>query len=178
MPTLRAARVAAFALALATVVAAPGSAAAQSQGVSRAPTPARLSVRDLARLRWIVGDWRGIGADGTPQAAFFERYRFADDSTLLVESFSDSTWRTITETARWELRRGRLGNRGPGAQWVAVRLDADAVEFAPVARARNSFRWARAGGDRVRPALWRATISWTDAAGTTQRRTYRMERVR
>ena len=177
MSSFRASRAVLFALALAT--AAPAVVGAQPPRTPRAPTAARLSVRDLARLRWIVGDWRGMGADGTSQAPFFERYRFADDSTLLVESFADSTWRTVTETARWELRGGRLANAGTGAQWMAVRLDARAVDFAPVARARNSFRWARVNGDKAaRAAEWRATISWSDAAGAPQQRVYRMERVR
>ena len=175
MPTFRAVRTAAVALAFAVVAPAPALAQAAAP---QPPAPARLTVRDLARLRWIVGDWRGTGIDGTTQAPFFERYRFADDSTLLVESFSDSAFRTLAETSRWELRGGRLTNAGAGAQWIATRLDARAAEFAPLARARNSFRWARESGSAASPAEWRATISWSDAAGTTQRRSYRMERVR
>lgn len=166
-----------LALAAALALLAPATLRAQAGSPSQ-PAAARLSTRDLARLRWIVGDWRGTGVDGTTQASFFERYRFADDSTLLVETFSDSTWRTLTETSRWELRGGRLTNTGTGARWIAVKLDERAVDFAPLARARNSFRWARVAGDRGRPAEWRATISWTDAAGTRQQRFYRMERVR
>jgi hypothetical protein len=173
MPYLRAFRPAALAIALA--VLAPAVVHAQVNG---APAAARLTARDLARLQWIVGDWRGTGIDGTSQAPFFERYRFANDSTLLVESFADSTWRAPTETTRWELRGGRLTNPGTGAQWIASRLDARSIEFAPLARARNSFRWARLGSDRGRAREWRATVSWTDAAGTRQQRVYRMERVR
>jgi hypothetical protein len=172
MQPLHAFRAVAFAAALSCL--APAVVLAQG---STSSAWARLTARDLARLQWIVGDWRGTGVDGTSQAPFYERYRFADDSTLVVESFADSTWRAPTETTRWELRRGRLTNPGRGAQWIASRLDARSIEFAPLARARNSFRWARVG-DRGKPAEWRATISWTDASGTRQRRVYRMERVR
>ena len=153
-------------------------AAARAQGARTAAVPARLTTRDLARLRWIVGDWRGVGVDGTAQPAFYERYRFADDSTLLVESFDDSTWTRPSETTRYALRGGRFGNISAGAQWVAVGIDSLGVDFAPVARARNVFRWSRAPGDRARPREWRATITWSDAAGTVQHRYYRMQRVR
>ena len=175
MPSLRAFRPVALAVAVLVGVLAPARVLAQGTGT---PAAARLAVGDLARLQWIVGDWRGIGIDGTLQAPFYERYRFADDSTLLVESFADSSWQAPTETTRWELRGGRLANPGPGAQWIAVRLDARSIEFAPLARARNGFRWARLGSAGGPAQEWRATISWSDAAGTRQQRAYRMERVR
>src|SRR5690349_7434643 len=136
---------------------APTPLAAQAATV---PAAARLATRDLAKLRWIVGDWRGTGVDGTAQPPFFERYRFADDSTLLVESFEDSTWSRVSETTRYELRGGRFGNVGTGARCVAVAIDSLGASFAPVAKARNTFRWARDAGAGRRPREWRATISW------------------
>jgi hypothetical protein len=154
------------------------SARAQSADAPAAPTAARLTTRDLARLRWIVGDWRGTGVDGTTQAPFYERYRFADDSTLLVESFDDSTWRAPSEVTRYELRATHLGNDGSGARWVAVGIDSLGVDFAPVARARNTFRWGRAAGSGRRPAQWHATIAWIAKGGARAQRHYRMERVR
>ena len=158
-------------------LAATASAGAQSAGAPPARTAARLTSRDLARLRWIVGDWRGTGVDGTNQAPFFERYRFADDSTLLVESFDDSTWRAPSEVTRYELRATFFGNDGTGARWVAVGIDSLGVDFAPVARARNIFRWGRAAGSGRRPAEWRATIAWVGKGGVREQRHYRMERV-
>jgi hypothetical protein len=169
-------------LALLSLLAlAPRAGVAQSSPppqAAKAPQPARLTTRQLAQLRWIVGDWRGSGTNGTVQSPFYERYRFVDDSTLLVESFADSTFGLVTETARWELRGGRLANAGTGAQWVAVRLDSRGADFAPVARARNTFRWARAQGAGARPAEWRATISPTENAAASAQKHYRMQRVR
>jgi hypothetical protein len=159
----------AYIAALTLAVIAPRDGSAQA--------PARVTVRALARLRWIVGDWRGTGTGGTTQAPFFERYRFADDSTLVVESYADSTWQTISETAQYELRGGRFGNPGPGAQWVAVRVDSVGVDFAPVAIAQNAFRWERAPGSGTRPDEWRATITPIDPTGPTPPRQYLMERV-
>lgn len=131
---------------------------------------ARLSVRDLRRLRWIEGSWRGSG-DG--QAPFYERYRFADDSTLVVDSFADSTLATVSESTRFELRGGRLGNPG-AARWVASRLDGRAVDFVPVAGARNTFTWRYDSPDQ-----WTALLHWP-ASDTRPARdpTYTMVRVR
>ena len=170
----------AFAVAFAVAFASPFvfPAAARAQGTRTAPVPARLTTRDLARLRWIVGDWRGVGVDGTKQPAFYERYRFADDSTLLVESFDDSTWTRASETTRYQLRGGRFANAGTGAQWVAIAIDSVGVDFAPVARARNGFRSSRSAGTGPRPREWRATITWPHAFGAGQDRFYRMQRVR
>ena len=142
---------------LAPLAGAPFAAGAQPAAAP--PAAARVTVRQLAQLRWLAGDWRGAGTAGTTQAPFYERYRFVDDSTLTVETFADSTWRTVSETSRWELRGGRLGNVGDGARWVATRVDSLGAEFAPTARARNTFRWARAPRSGRRPATWQATIT-------------------
>jgi hypothetical protein len=137
-----------------------------------APEALRLTPKSFARLRWIEGTWRGAGTHGTTQAPFFERYRFADDSTLLVDAFPDSTLAKVSETTRFELRGGRLGNTGEGARWVAVRLDGEHVLFAPVARARNEFTWRREAKNR-----WLATITVRRPDGTVQERFYEMTRL-
>ncbi|HET7457295.1 MAG TPA: hypothetical protein VFJ74_06550 [Gemmatimonadaceae bacterium] len=135
-----------------------------------------LTPADLAHLRWIEGTWRGSGSG---QAPFYERYRFADDSTLVVESFADSTLGRVTDVTRFELRGGTLASTPnepkPGAaRWVASRFAADsAVTFAPLARARNSFTWRRDSAD-----AWTATLEWpaTPGAAEARRRVYEMRR--
>ena len=138
---------------------------------SCAERPATLRAADLRALRWIAGTWRGSG-DG--QAPFYERYRFLDDSTLLVESFKDSTLADVSESTRYELRGGRLANAVPESapQWVAVRLASGAITFAPVRRARNRFTWRPESRD-----VWIAELAWpaTNAA-PARTRTYRMVR--
>jgi hypothetical protein len=133
----------------------------------------RLRVSDLRALRWIAGTWRGSG-DG--QAAFYERYRFLDDSTLLVESFRDSTLASVTESTRYELRAGRFSNAVPDGgnapQWVAERLERGAITFAPGRRASNYFTWRPASANE-----WAADLVWPATRGASPRtRTYRMER--
>lgn len=135
--------------------------------------PATVRSADLRTLRWIAGTWRGSG-DG--QAPFYERYRFVDDSTLLMESFKDSTLAQVAESSRYELRGGRFANAAASdaAQWVAVRLANGAITFSPVRRARNRFTWRPVSANE-----WSAELSWpaTDASGAGARtRTYRMVR--
>lgn len=138
---------------------------------------AQLGRDDVARLRWIEGDWRGVGAAGTEQAPFFERYSFPDDTTLLVETFEDSTWADVSRTQRYTLAHGRFGNAGAGERWVATHVDSVSAEFAPVARTSTYFRWVREPGTGSRPEAWGASIWWDDASGTRQRRNYLMTRV-
>jgi len=133
-----------------------------------APAPAVLNAGALAKLRWIVGTWRGTGTD---VPAFYERYRLVDDSTLEVETFADSTLARVTETSRYELRGGRLANIGTGPRWVAVRLDDSLAAFVPLERARNRFEWRRGTAD-----AWTAVIAWPTAQGPRER-VYRLTRM-
>jgi hypothetical protein len=130
--------------------------------------PARVSLAELRQLRWIEGTWRGSGSG---QAPFYERYRFVDDSTLMVDSFADSTLAAVTESAPFELRGGRLSSGG--GRWVASQLTRRWVTFIPV-RARNLFTWRYDS-----PDSWTALLAWP-ATDTQPARmaTYRMERIR
>ena len=115
---------------------------------------ARVSKEQLARLRWLSGHWVGRGTDGTEQAPFYERYRFFNDSLLIVDSFTDSTFTKVAETARYVLSGTRFGKEGNGPRWVASRIDSISILFAPVTGARNGFKWERTGP----MAAWTATI--------------------
>ena len=53
------------------------------------PPAATVSVANLSALRWIQGSWRAERTLGG-QTLFFERYTFADESTLVVESYAVS----------------------------------------------------------------------------------------
>ena len=117
-----------------------------------------LTGREVARLRWIEGTWRGTGDVDAP---FYERYRFENDSTL-VEHGLDSTLTVMQDTSRFELTNGRFGN----ARWRATVLAADSVVFAREGTAGQSFRWRRDGAD-----AWTAVI--VSPAG---QHTYHMER--
>jgi hypothetical protein len=132
--------------------------------------PKKVSAQELARLRWIEGTWKGTGDVEKP---FYERYYFENDTTLAVESYSDETLSKVSDVTRFQLKDGEFGNVGEGAHWAATELDESSITFAPVAKARNSFRWQRESKD-----LWKAVLDWPAADGKPARqRVYRMERL-
>jgi hypothetical protein len=155
------------------------AAAPAAAGVSvHAPTPPVVG-RDLRPLQWIVGEWRGTGA---AQAPFYERYRLADDSTLIGESFTDSTFATVGETTRYQLRSGALTSvpgatgepDGKAVRWYASALADDSVRFEPLANARNSFVWRGVGSDE-----WSAVLTWPATSARPARPVlYTMRRVK
>lgn len=145
------------------------SASTVQEGQSQ-PTPKRISTSDLKRLRWIEGAWRGTGDVEKP---FFERYHFENNSTLVVESFTDETLSKVDEVTRFELRDGQFGNWGEGARWVATELDDNSITFSPVARARNTFRWERQSEN-----IWKAVLVWSANGNTpAKQKVYQMERL-
>jgi hypothetical protein len=146
------------------------NASAQGQSQAAAPVPKRISAGKLKKLRWIEGSWRGTGDVEKP---FYERYRFENESTLVVESFDDETLGKITDVTRFVLKDGIFGNAGEGARWAATELKDDSVFFEPVVKARNSFRWQRESKD-----VWKATLNWPALGDKPARvRVYRMERI-
>ncbi|MCA1557167.1 MAG: hypothetical protein LC731_01350 [Acidobacteria bacterium] len=138
-------------------------------GTAQTVKPKTIKTSELAKLRWIEGTWRGTGDVDKP---FFERYYFENDSTLVVESYTDETLSKVSDVTKFELKDGQFGNGGEGARWAATELDDNAVTFSPIARARNTFRWQRESKD-----LWKAVLDWPAADGKPARqRVYRMER--
>ena len=121
-----------------------------AQATPTPATPAKLTAEDLKKLRWIEGTWRGTGVN---QAAFFERYRWENDTTLAVDSFENEKLEKVTDTTRFELRGAEFGGGSQGALYVATALDDNAITFAPVVKARNWFVWKRESKD-----AWTAII--------------------
>ena len=111
---------------------------ASSQPTPTPATPAKLTAEDLKKLRWIEGTWRGTGVN---QPAFFERYRWENDTTLAVDSFENEKLEKVTDTTKFELKDGEFGGGSEGARYVATALDENAITFAPVVKARNWFVW-------------------------------------
>src|SRR5262245_23330336 len=52
------------------------------------PAPMTVSVAQFQQMRWLEGSWRGSGGGID---AFFEGYRFVDDSTIRSFEYPDST---------------------------------------------------------------------------------------
>ena len=156
-------------LSLAVLARAQSGNSSQDAASMRKPTPKKINPADLAKLRWIEGTWRGTGDVKTP---FYERYRFENESTLLVESFDDEKVNKVTDVTRFELKDGQFGNPGEGSRWVATELSKGSVTFEPVIRARNTFRWQKESEN-----VWKAILDWpaTESAPARQK-VYKMER--
>jgi len=134
------------------------------------PILKNITPADLARLRWIEGSWRGTGDIDKP---FYERYKFENETTLLVESFDDDKFGTASDATRYVLKDGEFGSNNPdGSRAAASAIDANSITFEPVAKARNAFRFERESDN-----AWKATLTWpaTDKAPAGQR-IYKMER--
>lgn len=142
---------------------APASAATPAPS----PIPKQITPADLAKLRWIEGSWRGTGGGVPP---FFERYKFENDSTLMVESFEDEALSKVSDVSRFELKDGHFGGSDGDSGSVATALDDNSITFAPTGKSRNSFRF-----QRVSDNSWKAILNWTDN-GVAKERVYEMER--
>lgn len=147
------------------ITACAGGASSPQPTVFQKPVPKIISTSDLARLRWIEGSWRGTGDIDKP---FYERYRFENDTTLVMEELADETLSKVNDTTRYELKDGHFSN----GRYVATALEDKSITFEPVANGQNSFRW-----ERESDHSWKATLWWpaTNNAAAGQR-VYVLER--
>jgi hypothetical protein len=140
------------------------SGSSQQSTATATPAPAKITADDLQKLRWIEGTWRGSGYE-TP---FFERYRFENDDTLIVETLADESVSKVTDTSRFVLKAGQFGSEGA----VATELTDTFIVFSPLKPGQNTFRFERESADS-----WKAVLTWPKsekrAAGE---RVYHMQR--
>jgi hypothetical protein len=146
-----------------------GACRSSSPTNQQSPQPKTLTAADLTKLRWIEGSWRGTGDTDKP---FYERYKFENDTTLVVEGIADEKFEKVNDVSRFELKDGVFGKSRGESGSVAVAFDENSITFAPLGKARNSFRFQRETADS-----WKAILTWKEADGTPRERVYRMERV-
>lgn len=132
------------------------------------PTPKEITPADLAKLRWIEGTWRGTGGGVSP---FYERYKFENETTLVVETLADETLAKVEDVSRFELKDGHFGHSEGESGSVAIALDDNSISFAPYGKPANSFRFQRESENS-----WKAILNWTDKTGAAKERVYNMER--
>jgi hypothetical protein len=114
----------------------------------------------LASLRCLDGRWRGSGGG---YAAFFEEYRFVDDSTLEQRTFADSTFTVTSDSSVIEARGGQVTKRrGNALQHVLVRVTGDTLRFERPAGSHTGFTWVRQSAD-----AWRAYLDGRAGAAPT-----------
>jgi hypothetical protein len=148
----------------------PGNVAqkASTSAPSPSPSPKQITTAELAKLRWIEGSWRGTGGGVPP---FYERYKFENDSTLVVEGLADETLSKVNDVSRFELKDGHFGSGTDDSGSVAIALDDNSITFAPLGKG-NFFRFQRESDNS-----WKAILNWTDKTGAPKERIYLMERI-
>lgn len=127
-----------------------------------------VSAAQFQQLRWLEGTWRGTGGGIN---AFFEGYRWVDDSTIRKVDFADSTVAVVTDSGDIALRSNRVRSVSSTRSWVVVALDSTSVRFAPERNASNGFEWRRSA-----LGTWTARLTW-DSAGVAKERVYEMRAI-
>jgi hypothetical protein len=123
-----------------------------------------LKQSDLDRLKWIVGDWRGLDGD----KPFYERYRM-EEGALVVESYEDDMFSKLSDTTRYALTNGQITN----GSYAVREITDDSISFVPVGKAANTFTLKQTGD-----ATWTATLDWPATSDKPARqKVYKMERV-
>ena len=102
---------------------------------------------------------------------FYERYKFENDSTLVVETLTDETLTKVSDVSRFELKDGHFGSGTEDSGSVATALDNNSITFEPLGKSRNSFRFQRESDNS-----WKAVLNWIDQNGAAKERIYLMER--
>jgi len=127
-----------------------------------------VTLAQFRQLSWLEGAWRGSGGSFP---AFYEEYRAVDDSTIQMRAFSDSTFLTVTDSSRIELRGGSVASRRPQRVSVAILVRPDRIHFQREGRPEAGFTFSRDSGDQ-----WTATLHSPVAGG--RETVYVMRRLR
>lgn len=126
-------------------------AAVPAQGRGQATAPGTVSLEQFQQLSWLVGRWRGSGRF---VAAFYEQYRFRNDSTIAMTAYTDSTFQIETaDSSVIEWRNGHVRSR-------TARATNEVIDFAPT-RIRFRRVGATDGGtqfERLSATAWTATV--------------------
>ena len=138
--------------------------------VRDAVVPYRMDRAQLAEWRWLEGHWRGTGSN---VPAFYERYSFPTDSTMVSVSYRDSTMTSIADSSIYVLSDGQFAKTGDGPLWVLGAMGGDSLRFEPLARASNSFTWRRVSADE-----WTAILGPAGGGNAAPAIVYTMKRVK
>jgi len=146
-----------------------GSAMPHLAQAQRGQPRTAFAVSDFAKLRFVEGIWTGT-APG--ERTYYERCRFADDTTVEITYYGDSTFTHETGTGRLYLSVGRIFHSMGPQRWGATHVDNDGVYFVPQSNAQNTFVWNRTSKDE-----WTATLR-SGFAGHDRVTVYTMRRAR
>jgi hypothetical protein len=134
---------------------------------SSSPSAATVSREQFKQLEWIAGTWRGSGG---AYPAFFEEYRFLNDTTILMRSLADSTLRTATDSSLIEWRGGTIRSGSDRSPSVAFEFSSTSVRFNQPGASTGGHTFTRVSADE-----WTATLH--PAASGGQATVYVMRRI-
>ena len=125
---------------------------------------------DIAKLKWIVGTWRGMDGD----KPFYEQYKL-EGTTLIVQGLKEDG-SNDGEAGRFELKNGEFGKTEGDKRSAASEITDKYVQFVPAnvkadGSRRNSFRFEDEGN-----GTWNAILEWPATADKPAgQKVYKME---
>ncbi|MEO8202009.1 MAG: hypothetical protein ABI679_15865 [Gemmatimonadota bacterium] len=117
---------------------------------------ATVSREQFRSLDWIAGRWRGSGGN---YPAFYEEYRFRDDSTIAQHNYTDSTFTTATDSSLIAWRNGSIVSGWPLGRYVVTEFQSTSLRFLKKGAARAGHTFAMVSRDQ-----WTATLHPENAA--------------
>jgi hypothetical protein len=143
---------------------------AQSTPPAQAAKPKRppakgVTAKDVAKLHWLEGSWRGTGAP----KPFFNKYAFYG-TTLKITSFDDEAMTKQVDAARYDLLKdGTFANPDGKQRFAASEITDSYVQFVTVTGTDEAFRM-----ERQTDGTLKAVIEWT-SDGKAERKEYILE---
>jgi len=150
-------------------VAAPRLASAQQSSSQRGQPKTPFAAADLARLKWLEGSWAATSPDESP---FYARYHVANDSTIEITYYRDSSFTQPSGSGRVYLTVGRIYHTFGSGRWGATNVDSTGAYFIPQVNAHNTFAWTYQS-----PNEWTLTQR-SGVSGHERVTVYHLERVK
>jgi len=121
------------------------------QAQSQSASPGAVPLSQFRDLTWLIGRWHGTSR-WSP--AFYEQYRFRDDSTIAMTAYTDSTFQSETaDSSIIEWRGGQVRSRTPRATYEVIEFGPGRIRFRRVGATDGGHRFTS-----VSPDQWTATI--------------------
>jgi hypothetical protein len=116
-----------------------GAERASAQQMSQRGQPkTAFALSDFGKLHWLEGTWV---ATSLGETTLYEKFHFADDSTVDITYYRDAGMAQPSGTGRLYLSVGRVYHSFGPNRWGATHVGADGVFFVPQVNARNTFAW-------------------------------------
>ena len=113
--------------------------------------PGAVPLSQFRDLSWLIGRWQG---SGRWSPAFYEQYRFRDDSTIAMTAYTDSTFLSETaDSSVIEWRGGQVRSRTTRATYEVIEFAPHRIRFRRVGVTDGGHRFSSLSADE-----WTATI--------------------